>query len=469
MSRPDAAVGRGFLKLGAGEAVARLISFAVTVYLARRLGADVYGMIVLATTIMAYVAPVADCGVELLGVHEVARDRQQLPALLRSFLGARLFVAGILTLLIAAVGLTVFPQPEGAILAAYAFTLAPIALGTRWVHLGLEQTGRVSLSRAGAEALIALVIVILVHTPGGVGNVPLAQILGEAFAAFLLMLALPMTATTLRAVVRLEVVASLYRRSWPLVLNGLLGLVIFNSDYFFLRVYQGSAAVGYYAAAYALVSFFLNVGNSYQMTLLPAVTRAMGNREQERALYHSAQAQVFAGVLPVAVGGCLVAPRLVSFVFGAEYGPSVLPLQILLWALPIALFRNIAQGVMIAHGRQDQMLHTSLAGAASNLILNLVLIPPLGMAGAALVTVTTESVRTLPMLRLLGKASLPMAPPARFWRTLLAAAVMTIVLVTLHLTSVWLTIASGALAYVVTLVAVGGLRLRRGALPELRV
>ncbi|HJR35179.1 MAG TPA: polysaccharide biosynthesis C-terminal domain-containing protein, partial [Gemmatimonadales bacterium] len=206
-----------------------------------------------------------------------------------------------------------------------------------------------------------------------------------------------------------------------------------------------------------------------QMTLLPAVTRAMGNREQERALYHSAQAQVFAGVLPVAVGGCLVAPRLVSFVFGAEYGPSVLPLQILLWALPIALFRNIAQGVMIAHGRQDQMLHTSLAGAASNLILNLVLIPPLGMAGAALVTVTTESVRTVPMLRLLGKASLPMAPPARFWRTLLAAAVMTLVLLTLHLTSVWLTIAAGALAYVVTLVAVGGLRLRRGALPELRV
>ncbi len=469
MSRPDAAVGRGFLKLGAGEAAARLISFAATVYLARQLGVDVYGMIVLATTIMAYVGQVSDCGVELLGVHDVARDPGRLPSLLQSFLGARLLVAGTLILLIVAVGLMVFPQPEGAILAAYAFTLAPIALGTRWVHFGLEQTGRVSISRGATEVLTALLIVVAVRSPEDVAQVPLAQILGESLGAFLLMRALPRTTTTLRDVVRLDVVASLYRRAWPLVLNGLLGLIIFNSDFFFLRIYRGSATVGYYAAAYALVSFFLNVGNSYQMTLLPAVTRALGDPDRERTLYHSALAQVFAGVFPVALGGCLVAPRLVSLVFGGEYRPSVLPLQILLWALPVALFRNVAQGVMIAHGRQSQMLKTSSAAAVSNLILNLVLIPFLGMTGAAIVTVVTESVRTVPMLRLLGQAGLPMASARRFWRTLLAGAVMAAVVVSLRSPSVGLTVAAGAIAYVFTLVLAGGIRLRRGALPELTV
>ena len=197
-------------------------------------------------------------------------------------------------------------------------------------------------------------------------RVPLAQILGELLAAFLLMRVLPAVGFSARGFFRPAVILTLYRRAWPLVLNALLGLVIFNSDSFFLRIYRDSATLGYYAAAYALVSFMLNVGRSYQMTLMPAVSRSMDNPESERVLYHSATAQVFAGVFPVALGGSLVAPRLIPWVFGPAY-PSVLPLQILLWALPVALFRNVSQGVMIAHGRQDQMLRTSTLAAISNI------------------------------------------------------------------------------------------------------
>ncbi len=469
MSGPAAAVGPRFFKLGIGEALARLVAFTATVYLARELGAGVYGMIVLATAILSYIGPVMDSGVELLGVHDVAHDPTRLPALLPSYLGARLLLAAVLIILVVGAGLLLFPQPEGAILAAYVFLLAPMALSTRWVHLGLEHTGTVSISRTASELVSALVIVIMVQEAGDVARVPLAQILGESLAAFLLMRALPRATSTVREFFRPAVVPTLYRRSWPLVLNALLGLVIFNSDFFFLRVYRDSATVGQYAAAYALVSFFLNIGKSYQVSLMPAVARALSEPDRGPGLYHNYIAQAFAGIFPVALGGCLVAQRLIPSVFGREYLPSVAALQILLWALPVALLRNVAQGVMIAHGRQTQMLKTSSLAAASNIVLNLMLIPALGMIGAAMVTVVTESIRTIPLLRLLARSGFPMAPPRRFGRTLLAGAVMAAVVAIVPFPSLWLAIPAGGVAYALALFLAGGIRFRRGALPELMV
>ena len=86
MTSGAASVGQRFLTLGAGEIVSRLFAFAATVYLARTLGASVYGIIAAATTVMLYLAFVADCGIEMLGVREVAEHpgalRETLPPIL---------------------------------------------------------------------------------------------------------------------------------------------------------------------------------------------------------------------------------------------------------------------------------------------------------------------------------------------------------------------------------------------------
>jgi O-antigen/teichoic acid export membrane protein len=463
----ESGVALDFLKLGTGEAAVRIVAFLTTVYVARRLGADAFGVVILATTIMTYVSRLSDCGVDLLGVRDVARDPQQLPVLLSSFTGARLLVAALLIPVTAGAGLLALPAPEGVILATYALTLLPSALNTRWAHLGLGRTGVVSASRGAAEALTAVLVITLVRAPQDVGRVPIAAVAGEALGALLLLVALPRRAPVLKPGLRPDAVASLYRRSWPLVFHALLGLLVMNSDYFFLRIYLGSATVGYYAAAYGLVGFVLNLGQSYQFSLLPAVTRLDGEPERQGRLYQTAAAQVFAATLPLAVGTCLVAESLMPAVFGSEYAPSVLPLQILIWSVPVALMRNVVQTVLIARERQDVMFRTSAWGAGANVALNVVVIPFWGMAGAAMVTLATECVRLVPMLRFLRRTGVPLAPLRRFWRTLVAAGVMTVVVMAAGPRNVWLSVIVGALAYIGALYLAGGLRFRRGTLPEL--
>ena len=198
------------------------------------------------------------------------------------------------------------------------------------------------------------------------------------------------------------------------MLHALLGLMIFNIDFFFLRIYRDSATVGYYAAAYALVSFFLNVGNSYSLGLLPVIARAGGDPDRQRHLYHGALVQVFAGALPIAVGGILVADGLIAAAFGGEYLPSVLPLQILCWTIPGSLFRSVAQSVLVAEERQHQLLSSAVWAVACNLALNVALIPTWGMVGAAIASLAAASLRLGLLLRFVQIGGLPLPSLGRF-------------------------------------------------------
>ena len=466
VTRHDAAVGRSFLTLGVGEAVARIVAFAATVYLARTLGASLYGVIVLATAILLYLTFLTDCGVDALGVREVAAAPNALATLVPDTLGARFLVGGALALLTVALGLTLLPQPEGAILAAFACTLPIIALGTRWVHLGLEQAGRASLGRLLTEVAMVGVVLALVRRPEDLALVPIAHIAGEGLGALLLLRLLPRAIGRLRVVLAPQKVRALLRASWPLIVHAMLGLAIFNSDFIFLRIFRDSASVGIYAAAYTLISFFLNLGATYTMTLLPVLTRVRDDRPAATALYDGALAQVLAGAIPVAVGGFLVAPRVIDLVFGAAYLEAALPLQILLWSIPVALIRNVSQGALIAYQRQDQLMLTATWAAGTNVALNILLIPSWGLAGAAAATLLTEVLRTTLAAGYARRLGLPLSRPWRFRRVALATAAMAALVWALRDAPLGVVVMAGAASYVMVLAAVGGITFRRGALPD---
>lgn len=465
-SQATSQVGASFLRLVSGEAAARLIAFGATVYLARTLGAGAYGVIVLATAVMLYLTYLTDCGVDVLGVREVAAAPESVPTFVPEILGARLLMGWSLASITTLLGLVLLPWPEGAVLAAFAFSLPVIALGTRWVQLGLERSGQASLARVITELVATGLILAFVHGPDDLTRVPIAQIAGEGVGALLLLRMLAPGIRSQPLILHPSKVASLLRVSWPLMLHSLLGLAIFNSDFIFLRAFRDAASVGLYAAAYTLISFFLNLGATYTMTLLPAITRMRSDSTGVRALYHDSMAQVLSGAIPLAVGGFLVAPSLINLVYGSGYRPAVLPLQILLWSIPVAVIRNVSQGALIAYQRQDQMLYTVAWAAGCNMLLNIALIPKWGMAGAAAATVITEAVRTVLAARYCHRLGLTMPGPLRFTRVVVAGGAMAAVVWGVGTSSLVLSISVGGVSYVTALIATGVLQFRRGSVPR---
>jgi O-antigen/teichoic acid export membrane protein len=464
---PPGSVSRRFLALGSGEVVARLVAFGVTVYVARTLGAQYYGVLASATAVVMYLAFVADAGLEWVGVRQVAAEPDRVPTLLAGILGSRLCIAAGLITATAVLATLSLPAPDGMALTLYAGTLVATALGTRFVHVGLDRAGSVAWSRVLGEAAVAVLAITFVHRSEHLLRVPIAQVIGDVLAALLLLRLLPAGRRPARLRVRVGATLALMRESAPMVLHGLLGLTIFNSDFLFLRVFNGAASVGFYAVAYTLISFVQNLGSSYTVSLIPTLTVVRGDRGQSQRIVDAGMLHALFGALPITVGGLIVASSLVSLFFGPGYAPSARPLQILLLLIPIALVRNVWQAVLVAFGRQDLMLRTVAWAAGANVLLNLALIPVFGMIGAAVATVATEVARTWLSAHYAAGLSMAMPSISRFWRLLLATAGMALVTWLSSGLPVVITIAVGGAGYAAVLLATGAVRLRRGRLPEL--
>ncbi len=175
-----------------------------------------------------------------------------------------------------------------------------------------------------------------------------------------------------------ERAAPIFKRAVPIVAQIVAGLFIYNSDVIFLRAMRSTETVGYYAAAYTLLSFIANICTLYGMTLIPTLARLGKHAPEERALYHTALAQVFAVALPVSVGGMFLAPEIIRLAFGKNYAASGAILQVLMWAvLPYAL-RVVPWSGLIAHGHQRLAWHATAYAVVANLALNLVLIRAYG-------------------------------------------------------------------------------------------
>jgi len=463
----DRSVARNFLALVSGEVLARVIAFGVVVFIARALGAGGYGVVAFAVGVNLYLGKIADFAIEWVGSRAVARNRDQLQIIVGAVMGLRLVLAGLLTIITIVLVQLLLPEPERTVLSLYCLTILPVAASTKWVHMGLEDARPIGVSRVLGE-LLGLAIVLLIMTRAArLWVPPVAQFASEVLVAVYLLVVLYRRGYRLHLVWNLAVAMPLFRAAFPLLVHMLLGLFIYNSDLIFLRIFRDSEQVGYYAAAYTLISLLANLGITYGMSLLPTMTRYGIGSPSEQALYQTALVHVIALCLPVAIGGCLLAGSIIGLAFGDAYAVSTPGLQILIWSIPLSIARNVPWSGLIARGREDLLLRAIIITAIVNIILNLTLIPRYGLIGASVSTVITESLAGSLMLYFAASQGLRLASVRRFWRPAVAALVMGGVLWLVAGINLFAGFALGVSVFALMLWLLGGVRFVPGQLPVL--
>ena len=470
---PQARIARSFLALASGDALARIIAFGASVVVARRLGAELYGTVVFATAVLLYFQNIAQCGIDLLGVRHIAEDEARIRDTAPAILAVRTGVSIVLAALLAAGALAWLEAPDGPVLALYALTLLAIGPNAKWIFLGLERAQPVAVTRSAGEACLLLVVVAPVHEAGDLTTVPVAQAVGDGLATVAMLYWLRRSGFRMAPALRQlreqwPEVRRVFVRAAPLVANVLLGLTIYNSDLLFLRLFADRETVGYYGAAYQLVSFLNNLAMAYSLSLLPALTRVAADVARRDAMVSDSMAQVLALGLPVAVGGALLADQIIALVFGEAFTASAAPLALLVFCIPFIVVKEVHLISLIVHEREGTVMRMTAIAVLVNLVLNLALIPRFGMLGAAAATVTTEAARAAIAGYYARNEGYRKTPLARHWRVLVSSAVMGAVLMLWSPTSLFLGLAAGVLCYVIVLTAVGGIRWR-GFVPVLEV
>jgi len=459
---------KNFLALGSGEAVSRVIAFGAYIYLARVFGPDGYGVLAFAAAVTLYLARVADFSIEAIGTSEIAKDIGAIPRLGGAMLGARLALAIALAVLSTVIVQFTVTYPDRSVLTLYFFTLIPVALSTKWIHMGLQDMLPISVWRVIGETTFLALAISLVEGTNDLWTVPVALLAGDAVCSAGLYLRLRLSGYNFGLRWDLELTRKMFWRAAPLTGQLLLVLLLYNMDLFFLRLFCDTAAVGYYAAAYTLITFLANIGVAYAMSILPAFAEHGAHSGEERSLYHTATAEVYAITLPIAVGGTFVASGVITVAFGNDYVPSVSVLQILVWVIPSVVLRNVPWAALIARGHPSLLFRATAFAVITNGVLNIVLINLVGLVGAAIATAIAEPLATGLMFYYAAKKGLDLLPARRLRQPTIAVVFMAAALLALGDVTLLTQLVVGGTVYFIALSILGGIRLAGGR-PVLRL
>jgi len=94
--------------------------------------------------------------------------------------------------------------------------------------------------------------------------------------------------------------------------------------------------------------------------------------------------------IPIVVGGIVLGPRIIDFIYDPSYFPSILAFQILILMAGTSFLCSPFGQILVVANQQKKLLWITLSGAIVNVILNLILIPRYSLYGAAAATVATS-------------------------------------------------------------------------------
>ncbi len=165
----------------------------------------------------------------------------------------------------------------------------------------------------------------------------------------------------------------------------------FRVDTIVLSSYVTEYEVGLYNVAYNLVLTLHGLNSSFGQAIMPTLAREHA-RDPQSILpwyYRSVKLLLFLG-LPVAVGGMVTAGHIVGFLYQPEIAPAAVALAILIWDLPFVMYHSFCGQIANSITREGSAARIYITLGIFNLGLNLLLVPRLGIIGAAFATVTTD-------------------------------------------------------------------------------
>lgn len=175
--------------------------------------------------------------------------------------------------------------------------------------------------------------------------------------------------------------------SWPMIIGSTAGTIVQNIDQLVIRMFMPLALVGVYNIAYQLRNYLIMLPMLSISLMFPLMTSLMvTNKESKISWYKSVYSPQIVFLWALVISACMVLAPLISRLFGADYAEAVFPFNILLLGAAFQIISIVNSPVLSANGWIKEMVATNVAVFAINLSLDFLLIPQLGINGAAIAT-----------------------------------------------------------------------------------
>jgi len=182
-------------------------------------------------------------------------------------------------------------------------------------------------------------------------------------------------------------------------------LVFSYADTILIGFFMSNADVGIYRTAFQLTSVATFVTMAFHTVLFPKISNwgtAGQIAEIENSLARAWTYSLFLAI-PTCIGGWILGEKLLYYLYGASFVGGTSALFFLLLVQVVNVFMFLGTMTLTALNRPKDAFWITLIAAFANILLDIILIPVIGITGAAVATLIAMTLNALGALILLSR------------------------------------------------------------------
>jgi len=179
--------------------------------------------------------------------------------------------------------------------------------------------------------------------------------------------------------------------AWPFALAGIIGRLYSFSDSLLMSKMLSAKQLGWWSVSFKMSAVFQFIPVALSASIYPVFSSLyIKDKTRINLLFEKSYRYLFFIVFPVTFGVLALAKPFIIILYGKEFLPSVLPLQILIVAL-IFIFLTFVNGALLNAINKQKVQTGLMAGVLiASVVLNLILLPHLQIVGAAITALITS-------------------------------------------------------------------------------
>ena len=385
------------------------VPFITFPYVTRVLGPEGVGRVTFASSVVEYFGMFASLGIPIYGIRaaaEVRHDRKKLGRLVEELL-----IMNFITALVsfAALYIMILTVPrfysETKLYVILSTELIFTAFGVEWLYKGVEEYAYITKRSLVFKILAMVFIFLMVRRREDYALYALALVISNYVSLLINFFNIGKHAEMKEKVGAKDIA----RHIKPVIVFFAMSaatLIYTNLDTVMLGLMRGDTEVGYYSSAVKIKGALTGVVCALGAVVLPRLTLFInaGDKKAFSALTRKAMNFVFMVAIPFIVYFTMYVYDCIIFISGVEFKASVVPMVI---SMPIILLVGMSNvfgiQMLVPLGKEKYVVMSEVAGGVVDIVLNAMLIPEFGCAGAAIGTLVAEFAVSLVQYIALGE------------------------------------------------------------------
>ncbi len=399
-------IGKNVCFLSAGNLIQKLLSLAMVIYLAQKLGVGDFGVYSFAFSFVLMFTVFGDLGVGTYILREIAKDKIRASRLLGDAfivkLGLFLFV--LLAIFLSILAFHFFSPNEYPFVVVFFVLLAGISLLLdsmaglfRMIFFAFQEMQYEFFANTFYKLLLVILTAGVLFLGFGLKEVFFVALF-SSLVNFVLSFVLVLKKFT---VPKIQINFSRYKK---LIIAGLpfCFLAVFmsfyaNMDSIMLSFFKGNISVGYYSAAMRLINTLSFIPAAFMSAIFPIMASFFaGSNKSLNLVISKSFKYLLIVVLPVAFATTLLSGRIIELIYptiqGNDFSPAASALTILIWFSVLNFLNLIFLNSLASTAFEKKALIIVGVSLFFNFFLNLFLIPLFDFQGAAFASVLSQIV-----------------------------------------------------------------------------